>query len=80
MLTCIKPRLLWLQKSTNESVWGMGAELPAAGPGLTSTLPEEQWKSRIMVRLKAIRNGRPVCSEQRVKGTGFCAEKNRFKA
>jgi hypothetical protein len=42
MLTCIKPRLLWLQKSTNESVWGMEAELPAAGPGLTSTSPEEQ--------------------------------------
>ena len=27
MLTCMKPRLLRLQKSTNESTWGMGVEL-----------------------------------------------------
>ena len=55
MLTCMKPRLLQLQKSTNESAWGMEVELNTAGPGLTSTSPEEQ-RSRIRVRLKAIRN------------------------
>ena len=46
MLTCMKPRLFRLQKSTNESAWGMGVKL-------TSTSPEEQ--SRIRVRLRAIR-------------------------
>ena len=68
MLTCMKPRLLRLQKSTNESTWGMGVELGTAGPGLTSTSPEEQRRSRIRVRLKAIRTGRLARSEQRVKG------------
>ena len=29
MLTCMKPRLLRLQKSTNESAWGMGTAGPA---------------------------------------------------
>jgi hypothetical protein len=58
MLTCMNPRLFWLQKSTNESAWGL------TGPGLTSTSPEEQRRSRIMVRLKAIRTGRLVHSEQ----------------
>ena len=53
MLTCMKPRLLRLQKSTNESAWGMGVELGTAGPGLTSTLPGEQRRSRIRVWLKA---------------------------
>ena len=80
MLTCMKPRLLRLQKSTNESAWGMGVVLGAAGPGLTSTSPEEQRRSRIRVRLKAIRTGRLVRSEQRVKGADFWARKNRFKA
>jgi hypothetical protein len=42
MLTCMKPRLLQLQKSTNEIAWGMGVELGAAGPGLTFTSPEEE--------------------------------------
>ena len=46
MLTCMKPRLLRLQKSTNESDWGMGVELGTAGPGLTSTSPEEQRRNR----------------------------------
>ena len=55
MLTCMKPRLLRLQKSTNESAWGMGGEVDTAGPGLTSTSPEEQRRSRIRVRLKAMR-------------------------
>jgi hypothetical protein len=32
MLTCMKPRLLQLQRSTNESAWGMEVELGAAGP------------------------------------------------
>ena len=41
MLTCMKPRLLWLQKS-NDSTWGIGVELGATGPGLTSTSPEEE--------------------------------------
>jgi hypothetical protein len=61
MLTYMKPRLLQLQKSTNESTWGMGVELGTAGPGLTSTPPEEQ-RSRIRVRLKAIRTGHLVRS------------------
>ena len=80
MLTCMKPRLLWLKKSTNESTWGMGVALGDASPGLTSTSPEEQRRSRIRVWLKAIRTGRLVCSEQRVKGADFWAWKNRFKA
>ena len=80
MLTCMKPRLLQLQKSTNESAWGMGVELDAARPGLTSTSPEEQRRSTIRVRLKAIRTGRLERFEQRVKGAGFWARKNRFKA
>jgi hypothetical protein len=52
MLTCMKPRLLHFQKSTNESTWGVRVELSTAGPGLTSTSPEEQRRSRIRVRLK----------------------------
>ena len=80
MLTCMKPMLLQLQKSTNKSAWGMGGMLGAARPGLTSTSPEEQRRSRIRVRLKAIRSGRLVRSEQRVKGAVFWALKNRFKA
>jgi hypothetical protein len=48
MLTCIKPRLLRLYKSTNESTWGVGVEQGTAGPGLTSTSPKEQ-RSRIGV-------------------------------
>ena len=70
MLTCMKPRLLRLQKSSKESAWGIGVELGTAGPGFTSTSPEEQRRSRIRARLKAMsigRQGRPV---QRVKG-GF---------
>jgi hypothetical protein len=63
MLTCLKPRLLRLQKSTNERAWGMEEELGSAGPRLTSTSAEEQ-RSRIRVRLKAIRTGRLVGSEQ----------------
>ena len=74
MLTCMKPRLLRLQKSTNENTWGVGVELGTAGPGLTSTSPEEQMRSRISVRLKAIRTGRLARSEQRVKGAGFWAQ------
>jgi hypothetical protein len=73
MLTCMKPRLLRLQKSTNESARGMGMELGTAGPGLTFTSPEEQRRSRVRVRLKAKRTGRLVCSEQRVKGADFWA-------
>ena len=72
MLTCMKPRLLRLQKSTNESAWGMGVVLGAAGPGLTSTSPEEQ--SRIRVRLKAIRTGRLVRSEQSKRSRFLSAE------
>ena len=74
MLTCMKPKLLPLQKkSTNESTWGVGVELGTAGPGLTSTSPEEQRRSRIRVRLNAIRTGRLAHSEKRVKGAGFWA-------
>ena len=80
MLTCKKPMLLRLQKSTNESAWGMGVMLGAAGPGLTSTSLEEQKRSRIRVRLNSKRTGGLVCSEQRVKGAGFWAQKNGFKA
>ena len=71
MLTCMKPRLLCLQKSTNESAWGMGVGLGTAGPGLTSTSPEEQRRSRMKVWRKAIRTGHLVRSERRVKGAGF---------
>ena len=49
MLTCMKPRLLRLQKSTNESTYGTGVMLGASGPGLTSTSAEEQRRSRIKV-------------------------------
>ena len=73
MLTCTEPKLLRLQKSTNESTCGVGVELGTAGPGLISTSPEEQRRSRIRVRLKAIRTGHLVRSEQRVKGAGFWA-------
>ena len=65
MLTCMKPRLLQLQKS-----WGIGVELGTAGPGFTSTSPEEKRRSRIRVRLKAMRIGRLERLEQSVKG-GF---------
>ena len=44
MLTCMKPRLFQLQKSTKESAWGIGVELGTAGPGFTSTSAEEQTK------------------------------------
>ena len=56
----------------------MGVVLGAAGPGLTFTSPEKQ--SRIRVRLKAIRTGRLVRSEQRVKEVDFSKRKNKFKA
>jgi hypothetical protein len=73
MLICMKPRLLLLQKLTNESAWGIGVMLGATGPGLTSTSPEEQGKSRIRRRLKAIRTGRLVSWEQRMKRSNFWA-------
>jgi hypothetical protein len=73
MLPCMNPRLLQLQKSTNESTWGVGVELGTAGPGLTSKSPEEQRRSRVRVWLKAIRTGRLVRSEQRVKSARFWA-------
>ena len=73
ILTCMKPRLLRLQKST-KSTWGVGVDLGTAGPGLTSTSPEDQRRSRIRVRLNAIRTGRLARLEQRVKGTGFWAQ------
>ena len=69
MLTCMKPRPLRLQKSTNKSAWGMGEELGTAGPGLTSTSPEEQ--SRIRVWLKATRPGRLVRSGTESKRSRF---------
>ena len=78
ILTCMKPRLLRLEESTNENAWGMRAVLGAAG--LTFTSPEEQRRSSIMVRVKAIKTGRLVRSEQRTKGADFWAWKNRFKA
>jgi hypothetical protein len=68
MLTCMKPRLLRLQKSTNESTWGVRVELGTAGPGLTSTSPEEHRRRRIRVRLKIIRTGRLARSEQSKRG------------
>ena len=67
MLTCMKPRLLRLRKSTNESAWGH------TGPGLASTSPEEQRRSRMRVQLKAIRTGHLVLLEQRIKGADFWA-------
>ena len=71
MLTCTKPRLLQLHKSTNESAWGMRVLLGAAGPGLTSTSPEEQRRSRIRVWLKAIRTGHLMCSEGIINRQGY---------
>ena len=62
MLTCMKPRLFRLPKSTNESAWGH------AGPGLASTSPEEQRRSRMRVQLKASKTGRLVRWGQRIKG------------
>ena len=67
MLTCMKPKLLRLQKSTNESTWGH------AGPGITSTSPEEQRRSRMKVRLMAINTGRLLRWGQRIKGEDFWA-------
>ena len=67
MLTCMKPRLVRLQKSTNESAWGTAVVLGAAGPGLTSTSQEEQRRSRIRVCLKAIKNVCLVHWGQRIK-------------
>jgi hypothetical protein len=67
----MKPRLLRLQKSTNESAWRMGLELGAAGSGLTSTSQEEPSRSRIRVWPKPIRTGCLVHSEQRVNGADF---------
>jgi hypothetical protein len=60
MLTFMKPILLRLQKSTNDSAWGIGVELGATGPGFNSTSPEEQRSSRTRVRQKAIRTGHLV--------------------
>ena len=74
MLTCMKPKLFRLQKSTNESAWGH------TGPGLSSTSPEEQRRIRIRVRLKAIKTGRLVCWGQRIKGADFWAWENRVRA
>ena len=42
MLTCMKLRLLRLQKSTNESTWGMGVVLGAAGVNLYITRGTEE--------------------------------------
>ena len=71
LLTCMNARLLRLQKSTNESAWGMGVELGTAGPGLTSTSPEEQRRSRIRVRLNAIRTACLVRSGTESKRSRF---------
>ena len=71
MLTCLKPMILRLQMSTNESAWGMGVMLGAAGPGLTSTSPEEQRRIRVRVRLKAIRTDRLVRMGTESKGGRF---------
>ena len=60
-----EPKAFTLQKSTNESAWGH------TGPGLTSTSSEEQRRSRMRVRLKAIRSGCLVRWEQRIKGADF---------
>jgi hypothetical protein len=73
MLTCMKPRLSRLQKSTNDSARGIGVEQGATGPGLTSTSPEEQRRSRIRVRLTAIGTGCLVRWEQIIKGADFWA-------
>ena len=64
MLTCMKPRL---QKSTNESARRY------AGPGLTSTSPDEQRRSRMRVLLKSIKTGHLVRWGQRIKGADFGA-------
>jgi hypothetical protein len=61
----MNPMLLRLQKSADESAWGH------TGPGLTSTSPEEQRRTRMKVRLKAIRTGCLVLWEQRIKGANF---------
>ena len=66
----MKPMLLRLQTSTNESIWGMGVMLGAAGPGLTSTTPEEQRRSRIRVLLKAKITCRLVRREEKEQVSG----------
>jgi hypothetical protein len=55
MLTCMKPRLLRLQKSSKESACGIAVELGTAGPGFTSTLPEEQRRRRIRIGRMALK-------------------------
>ena len=73
MLTYMKPRLLRFQKSRNDSAWGLGVELGVTGPGLTSTSPDEQRRSSIRVRLKAIRTDCIVRWGQTIKGADFWA-------
>jgi hypothetical protein len=63
----MKPRLFGLQKSTNEIAWGH------AGPRFTSTSLEEQRRSRMRVRLKAIKTGHLIRWGQRIKGADFWA-------
>ena len=67
MLTCMKPRLFRSQNSTNEGAWGH------AGPGFTATSPEEQRRSRMRVRLKAVKTGRLERCGQEIKGADFWA-------
>ena len=65
ILTCIKPRLFLSQKSTNEGARGH------VGPGFTSTSPAEQRRSRMRVRLKAIKTGHLERGGQIIIGADF---------
>ena len=78
MLTCKKPRFLRLQKSTNESAWGV--MLGTTGPGFTSTSPEEQRSCRISVRLRALKTGLLVHWVHRIIGADFWTWWNRLRA
>ena len=73
MLTCMNPRLLRLQKSTNESAGSIGVVLGATGPGLTFTSPEEQRRIRIRVRLNAMRTGPFGTQSKRIRFSGHIA-------
>ena len=77
MLTCMKPRLLQLQKSTIERASGIGVILGATGPGLTSTSTEEEQDKGTF---KGYNNWSSSALGTENKGADFWALWNRFRA